>query len=785
MVGQHPSSGEARPPHAESDPGADERTDGEILQGIVERVTWRDEATGFAVVRLSPERGFGDPAGLYSGPAERATAVGLAPDVVEGLRLRLAGRWSTHRTHGRRFLFESLAVLPPLDEEGLVRYLSSRIFRGVGPTLARRIVGALGPSALARIRAEPACLAGISGLRKAVREDLVSTLRREIDAQESLAFLLGLGITASQASALLERYGNEVETVLRADPYVVARGISGIGFATADRIARRLGIPEDAAIRRRAALLHVLTLSAQDGHSCLSRERLVLEAAQRLGRTGALAGFGAELDDLAREQEIVLETRPGSSPPPEALVYLPALRACEAALATNLVALMASEPATPLAGERALGDVERRIGLELHPSQRAAVLGCLARRVAILTGGPGVGKTTIVRLVVELAEAAGARVALASPTGRAAKRLAEATGREARTLHRLLGWQGADGGFAHDERAPLEADLIVVDELSMVDLALAHHMVKAIQPPTRLLMLGDPDQLPSVSAGNVLADLLVSRCIPTWRLTQVFRQEQASLIVHNAHRILAGRMPDLPVAGARSDFYFFPAEGDVEAAERVLDVVTRRIPARFGMDWPRDVQVLSPMYRGACGVDGLNERLRAALATSGAELVQRGRSFREGDRVIHVRNDYEREVFNGDMGRVSSIAPDGSGLSVSFPDRDLFYARAELGDLQLAFAITVHRAQGGEFPAVVVPLVMQHSLLLQRNLLYTAVTRARSLVVLVGSIRALRRAVENAQPSARESALADRMRALVRGRGAGELGPAGQGLQGRSEESAP
>ncbi|NOT30598.1 MAG: AAA family ATPase, partial [Planctomycetes bacterium] len=389
-------------------------------------------------------------------------------------------------------------------------------------------------------------------------------------------------------------------------------------------------------------------------------------------------------------------------------------------------------------------------------------LGCLAAPHVLLTGGPGVGKTTIVRLVAELAEQAGLSLVLASPTGRAAKRLSEATGRPASTIHRLLGFDPKAHRFLHDDQNPLAAELVIVDEISMLDVILAHHLVKAIQPPARLVFVGDPDQLPSVSAGNVLADLLRSAKVPVFRLSQVFRQDAASLIVANAHRILRGEEPralgrDDPVG----DFYLFPVESDEQAAERTLEVVTERIPRRFGLAWESDVQVLAPMYRGACGVDALNERLRAALGSTGSELRWKDRIWRVGDRVIQTRNDYEKQVFNGDMGRIVRVDTEKLAVTVRFPERELVYGPDSLGDLACAFAITVHRSQGGEFPAVVLPLVTQHYPMLQRNLLYTAVTRAKRLVVLVCQPRALQRAVQNAEQSERESGLAERLRRLL------------------------
>ncbi len=748
-----------------------------MLQGVVEGVAFRAPESGYTVVRLRPERGYvpASGAGELWAPEPRVTAVGTAEALDEGLRVRLHGRWSEHRKHGRQFEFAWYQPLPPLDPEGLARYLASSTFRGIGPTLAARIVERLGTNALARIRAEPDCLAGIRGLSRKAREGLVATLRSERGGQELFAFLLGVGLGPHQAALVVKKHGIDAEPRLRADPYLLARGIPGIGFHTADRVARQLGLSEDAPERRQAALLHVLRAAANEGHTLLAEQALVDGMAALLGASGVEGAAALDLATLAERGDVVLETQarrdPGGGEAEERVVYLAMLHTCEAQLAANLRALLESGPARPLAGEAELVAAEGRAGLELHAAQRRAVLGLLGEPLALLTGGPGVGKTTIVRLVVELAERADRRVVLASPTGRAAKRLAEAAGREASTVHRLLGFEPGTGRFLHDARRPLGADLVVVDEISMLDVVLAHHLAKAVQPPARLVLVGDPDQLPAVSAGNVLADLLACGRIPVFRLTEVFRQERESLIVRNAHHVLAGEPLELPGRGAPpADFYFFPAEGDAEAAELLVDVVTRRIPERFGLSWVDDVQVLSPMYRGACGADALNSRLRQALGLGGRELRWGERTWRLGDRVIQTRNDYEKHVFNGDMGRISEIAADGQTLTVRFPERELVYERGEFADLQPAFAITVHRSQGAEYPALVMPLVPSHRLMLQRNLLYTAITRARRLVVLVGSHRALDMALANAEQAERRSGLAWRIGARPSG-AAGEERP--------------
>jgi exodeoxyribonuclease V alpha subunit len=730
--------------------------------GVVEGVTYQHPESRYTVLRLTLEPEVETPGELFGrrGPRERLVyAVGKAGELTPGGRVVLEGEWRSHPKHGPQFHFRTLQDLPPRGREGVERYLASKRFPGIGPKLAERIVGSLGAEAFERIEADPDCLKRVRGLRRAAREALVAAVRAARGERELHAFLYGLELNAAQVLEAARALGTGAEARVRADPYELARAVSGIGFASADRAAQKLGLSPEAPERRRAALVFALEEAAADGHTCLAQVALGARAGALLGLELAPETLTADLEELAsaRALALVRDLRGGTT-----LVYAPALAACETRLAENLAALAKSAPVRALADARALEAAERAARLELHPEQRAAVLGCLASPLVLLTGGPGVGKTTIVRLVAELAERAGLALLLASPTGRAAKRLSEATNRPASTIHRLLGFDPKTHRFAHDAEKPLAAELVIVDEISMLDVALAHHLVKAIQPPTRLILVGDPDQLPSVAAGNVLADLLRSGTVPVHRLSHVFRQARLSRIVTNAHRILAGEEPlalgrDEPVG----DFYLFPVEHEEQAAQRTLEVVTERIPRRFGLAWEQDVQVLAPMYRGACGVDALNERLRAALGAGGHELRWKERVWRTGDRVIQTRNDYEKQVFNGDMGRIVRIDAERPAVVVRFPERELVYGPESLGDLTCAFAITVHRSQGGEFPAVVVPLVTQHWPMLQRNLLYTAITRAKKLLVLVCQPRALRRAVENAEPSARESALAERLRRLL------------------------
>jgi len=725
------------------------------LQGTIEVVTFTSTETLYSVLRVRPEDGQDLPSDGLFRPA-RITAVGRTPSPEVGQRVRMTGSWEEHPSHGKQFSFDSLEPLEPADTEGLVAYLSSPTFKGIGPTIAQRIVDRLGESALEAIREDPSCLKGIRGLKEETAAALARALESSLGAHKALAWLRSLGLGPGQSARIHTALGDKTEETIQEDPYQLARIVEGVGFATADRIALGMDFTRDDPRRLAAGLLHTLRRSADSGHTFLAEPALLDEAAGVLDLEDCGAALRGELAALRSSEAVIIEGENEEG----RRVYLPYLAASERGLARQLNELISVSSLGPLATADQLSAAEASSGLELHTDQRSAVLGLLAEPVGLLTGGPGVGKTTIIRLVVDLAMAAGAKVALASPTGRAAKRLAEATGHDASTIHRLLGWDPHKRGFQHDHDSPLEADLIVVDEISMLDVVLAYHHAQAVSPKTRLVLVGDPDQLPSVGPGNVLSDLLTSGVVPVHRLTEIFRQGAGSLIVHNAHRVLAGELPVLPEAGDRSrDFYFFPAEDPEECAELLVDVVTKRIPDAFGHDWMEDVQVLAPIYKGACGVDILNTRLREAQGLGGTQLERGDKVWRVGDRVIQTRNDYEKEVFNGDLGRIIE-ADAKDGLVVRFPERDAGYALAELGDLSPAYAITVHRSQGGEYPVVVMPMVTQHHVMLQRNLLYTAITRARALVVVVGSRRAMERAINNTEQAERTSYLAERLRAL-------------------------
>ena len=760
----------AEPYKAQNRPGEHSSS---TFQGTIETITYHDGKSLFGVLRLDPDAGFSAPdTGSLFSPG-RVTAIGKIADPVEGLRVRLEGRWGSHPSHGAQFEFTSVEPLPPATEAGLVRYLSSKAFDGVGPTLAQRIVDKLGTDALERIAESPRALDGIRGLRPEVAETLSEAIAAQADLHKVFGFLAQLGLGPLTAQAVAAKLGSHCEEQIRANPFVLTL-VPTVGFLTADRVAKRLGVAPDDPRRLRAVTRHVLERAGDEGHVMLPLGQLLGGAQDALEGAAPKGAFIRALDQMEDglhiiiDRDVLPEAPPLDEVPADLLdgsgrfhaalpCYLPHQHRHEVEIAKSLRRLM-KEPARPLATAEELGRLEQSSDIELHPHQRDAVLELLRQPVALLTGGPGVGKTTIVRLVASLAESGGAEVLLASPTGRAAKRMSEATGRPASTIHRMLKFVPGESKFEFGADKPLKAGILIVDEVSMLDAALARRLLDAIASPTRLVLVGDPDQLPSVGAGNVLADLLASERIPTARLSQVFRQSASSLIVSNAHRVLAGAMPELPPKGVTdADFFFFPVESGPEPlAQRLVDVVTARIPETFGLDWTEDVQVLAPMYKGPAGVDSLNDRLREALGAGGREVLFGDQRWRMGDRVVQTRNDYERDVFNGDLGRIVRVDQTGI-VTVRYPDREVVYEKAALRDLKPAFAMTVHRSQGGEFPAIVFPMTMQHAHMLKRGLFYTAITRAKQLVVLVGERRALQKAVESEDSEGRLSHLRTRL----------------------------
>ncbi|GCE02080.1 SF1B family DNA helicase RecD2 [Embleya hyalina] len=733
---------------------------GAVLEAVLERITYQNDENGWTVARVDTGRG----------GTELLTVVGALLGAQPGESIRMRGRWGSHPQFGKQFQVESFSTVLPATVQGIRRYLGSGLIKGIGPKTADRIVEHFGVRSLDVIDEDAGQLIQVPGLGPKRTKLIAAAWEEQKAIKEVMVFLQGIGISTSPAVRIFKEYGDASITVVRTEPYRLAADVWGIGFKTADAIAKAVGIPHDAPQRIKAGLQYTLSEGSDSGHCYLPADVLVAEAVKILDVPSDLVVRC--LNDLIGEEGVVCEELPGpvtvsgTQGDPVQAVYLVPFHRAELSLAGRVRALLGAREDrlaafADLDWPRALTWLRGRTGTALAPEQEQAVRLALTGKVAVLTGGPGCGKSFTVRSVVELARARGAKVILAAPTGRAAKRLAELTGCEAATVHRLLQLQPG-GNAAYDQDKPLDADLVVVDEASMLDLLLANKLIKAIPAGAHVLFVGDVDQLPSVGAGEVLRDLLAAERVPRVRLTQIFRQAQQSGVVTNAHRINAGRPP---LTDGLSDFFLFPAEETEDAATLTVDVVARRIPRKFGLDPRRDIQVLAPMHRGPAGAGALNLLLQQALTPSREGLPEKrfgGRVFRVGDKVTQIRNNYDKGangVFNGTGGVVIALSPEEQKLVVrTEEDEEVDYDFAELDELSHAYAVTIHRSQGSEYPAVVVPVTTGAWMMLQRNLLYTAITRAKRLVVLVGSRRALGQAVRTVSAGKRFTGLAHRLR---------------------------
>lgn len=738
----------------------------ESLAGSVERITYYNPENGYSVVRLRPERR-NLPALDRSG---LVTATGNLPELSPGEHLQLKGQWLNHPKHGLQFKIEVCEQTLPATVVGIERYLGSGLIKGIGPKLAGRIVEAFGLETLDVIEERPERLLEVADIGPKRSRLIARAWAEQRQVKEIMLYLHAHGVSTNLAIKIYKEYGDDALSVVQQDPYRLARDIYGVGFKTADSLAQDLGLPPDHPSRIQAGVVFALNEMIDEGHVYAPLEALVERSSELLSLPGE--AIPPALDVLRLEDRIRLEEVPESeqvagTPADGAgavreskAVYLTPLYHGETGTAAMLLTLAEQLPSR-------LSDLPPAfltLDPELTAEQHAALRTALTHPVSVLTGGPGTGKTTCIRALIAAVEGAGKRFALAAPTGRAAKRLSEATGRPASTIHRLLGYSPLEG-FTHNRENRLPLDLLVVDEASMLDLLLAFNLLKALEPGTHLWLVGDVDQLPSVGAGDVLRDVITSDLAPVTRLGTIFRQAAGSLIVSNAHRINRGELPEFapPNAGpeVQGDFFLFPAETGPEAAEWVVDVACERIPARFGVDPVEDIQVLSPMYRGPAGVHALNARLQELLNPRSVLKPERtlyGQVYRPGDKVMQIRNDYDKDVFNGDIGRVAGLDPIEHTLTVTYEGRDVVYDWSEADQLTLAYAISVHKSQGAEFPAVVMPVITQHYPMLQRNLLYTGVTRAKHLCVLVGSRRALHIAVKNDQVAHRHTGLDRRLR---------------------------
>jgi exodeoxyribonuclease V alpha subunit len=716
----------------------------ESLSGLVERVTFYNEENGFAVVKAKV-KGFRD----------LVTIVGSLASVNPGEWLTAEGRWVQDREFGRQFRADMVTSTPPTTIEGIEKYLGSGMVKGIGPVYAKKLVAKFRDRIFDVIENESARLEEVEGIGPTRRWKIKTAWSDQRIVRDIMVFLHSHGVGTSRAVRIYKTYGEAAVERLRANPFLLAREIHGIGFKSADQIAQRVGIPHDSLIRAAAGLHHVLAEATGDGHCALPLGTLKEEAGRLLSVKDALIDQAFERARIAGE--LAVETVAG-----EELAFLPYLQRAEDGLATlmqNLCAVPANYP--PIDFEKAVEWVQKKTGKELAQSQREALRRALSSRVLVITGGPGVGKTTLVNAVLQILRAKKVRCLLCAPTGRAAKRLSEATGLEAKTIHRLLEAQAGSGGFGRNESNPLECDLLVVDECSMVDVPLMYRVLRALPVNSALLLVGDVDQLPSVGPGMVLRDLIESQRMPVVRLTEVFRQAAHSRIITSAHQINAGVLPELAEKGDDSDFYFIERAEPEQIAQMLVEMVKTRIPTKFQFDPIRDIQVLSPMNRGSLGIRELNASLQNALnplRTDEPSVEKFGWQFRVRDKVIQTENNYDKDVFNGDIGQIKKIDPVERELVVQFDGREATYDFGELDELALAYAITIHKSQGSEFPVVVIPVATQHYMLLQRNLVYTGITRGKKLVVLIGQRKALAMAVRNNRTEDRHSGLLARLR---------------------------
>ena len=714
------------------------------MSGEVERITFENESTGYRVLKLGKVTGDIATSG-------RLAVVGVVPSVGVGTRVRVTGKVINDARHGEQLRVESMVVLEPDTLQGIERHLSSGILPGIGPALAHRIVAVFGTDALSVLDNSPEKLASVPGLgNKKVGELRQAWATHRVEATV-MVLLQSHGMSPALARRVLRHYGEKTAQIVQAYPYRLAMDIWGVGFKTADRIAQAFGIAMDHPERIMAGLLHKLRGICDDGHCWVKRELLIEATTEELSIDPELVA--ASLDKLWASERVTVELDS---------VALAPLASAEKQLATQLSICLRNSTAVKGRYERVIEKFQQELSIELAPEQQAAILAVTQNSVVIITGGPGVGKTTIVRAILRIFERAKIQLRLAAPTGRAAKRLSETTKRDASTLHRLLEFEPKHGTFQRNASMPLDCDAVLVDEFSMVDIQLAAALVDALRPDARIIVVGDSDQLPSVGAGAVLRDLIASRTVPLVRLETVFRQEQSSSIVRNAHRIKAGQFPQSSdIDQPHADFFIVERNDPERAAEDVITLATQRIPARFSLNPQRDIQVLTPMHRGPVGTLALNQRLQERLNPSGPALSVRGQSFRVGDKVMQTHNDYEKETFNGDIGQVIALSEDPRQLSVDFDDRVVMFENDEVDSLVLAYATSIHKSQGSEYQAVVIPLLTSHFVMLSRNLLYTAVTRAKRLCVLVADPKALRIALAEDRREERQTQLVERLRTAM------------------------
>jgi exodeoxyribonuclease V alpha subunit len=716
----------------------------ENLSGLVERVTFHNTDNGFCVLRVQ-----------VKGKRELLTVVGHVPTITAGEFIQTTGHWIQDRQHGLQFKAQFITVTAPTTLEGIEKYLGSGLIKGIGPIYAKKLVKAFGEDVFQVIEEEPHQLQQVSGIGPLRAEKIIKSWADQKVIRDIMLFLHSHDISTARAVRIYKTYGHEAIQAITENPYRLARDIRGIGFISADSIAEKLGIEKTSLIRVQAGISYALTTAMNDGH-CGLPEDLLIRLCQDLLQVSAdliQQALSRELASGEVVQDVIEEKN---------CIFLSGLAHAEKSIAERILKLQKGVlPWPSLNASSAINWVEEKTQLKLSQSQKQAIEKSLSSKVLIIIGGPGVGKTTLVHSILKILEAKRLSIALAAPTGRAAKRLSESTGLEAKTLHRLLETNPAEGGFSKNEQSPLSCDLLVVDEMSMVDVPLMHALLKALPPKAALLLVGDVDQLPSVGPGQVLADLIDSHTLPVIRLTEVFRQAAESKIIIAAHAINRGMMPELTITDKESDFYFIDAQDPEVALSKILKLVKDRIPKKFGLSPLSDIQILCPMNRGIIGTRNLNLELQKALNPPTEYSIQRfGWFYSARDKIMQIENDYEKDVYNGDIGIIQKVNTEESEVTIRFDNKNVVYDFGELDEIVLAYATTIHKSQGSEYPAVIIPLMMQHYTMLQRNLIYTAITRGKKLVILVGQKKALAIAIKQKKDPRRWSTLKDKMQKI-------------------------
>ncbi|HEY5622087.1 MAG TPA: ATP-dependent RecD-like DNA helicase [Pontiella sp.] len=715
------------------------------LDGQIERVVFRNEENGFCVLRVK-----------VRGHRELVTVTGTTPSVNPGEWLAADGEWLSDPRHGRQFKSDKMRMSKPDTLEGIEKYLASDLVKGIGREYAKRLVQTFGRDVFDVIENSSAKLLKVEGIGRQRKDNIKKAWDEQKNVREIMSFLFSHGISTTRAFRIHKIYGDKAIEFVQRDPYCLARDIRGIGFVIADQIAMKLGIARNSDLRARAGLEYTLGELTANGHCAYVRNDLLSRTAELLDIE--LAIIEQALDYSVEAKRLVLRTDAAG----RELIYLPKLFYAEIELAKRLSELCRGKhPCPAIDFEKALSWVQQQNGIELAAAQRQALKAAVESKVLVITGGPGVGKTTLVNSVLMILKAKKMRVSLCAPTGRAAKRMAETTGMEAKTIHRLLQYNPGTGGFIHKAENPLECDVLVIDESSMIDVVLASQLIDAVPLHAAVVFVGDADQLPSVGPGRVLQDLIRSDTIPVGHLNEVFRQAASSRIITNAHRINNGLMPEFPQEGETGDCYFVESDDPEKALKLIGKMVRQSIPQKFGFNPMDEIQILTPMQKGELGARNLNTELQQLLNPTGEQIERFGMVYRTGDKVMQTENDYDKDVYNGDIGRITAIDTDASELTVDFDGRKVVYDFRELDELVLSYAITIHKSQGSEYPCVLIPLHTQHYVLLQRSLIYTAITRAKKLVIVLGTKKALNLAVTRAESRDRITTLAERLKEYI------------------------